>query len=139
MPERKIYQLKASGSKFVFLTARPYILKEYSDLIDNIIDFKKHNLPRRVFMDLKDIFQPLHSSESELEIARVDANGNFKELDQLIERLRVLYRDKEEDIKNFFNAVILQHTKWKSKDSKKNTRAAARNWQADIIELSDFL
>ena len=139
--ERQIYQMEADKHKFTMFTARPYMLEEYSQLIENIRKLKKIQVPRRLFMDLKDIFHPPRATDSQIEKARVDKNGEFIALRDLIARLCTLYGREEKKIKNFFHSDILhgEYPEWKYLDNKGKEKKAIRRWQADLIEIADFI
>ena len=92
-------------------------------------------------MDLKDIFFPLPLEESQ---KRVDKNGEFKELKALIARQCSLYPQKEQDIKRFWGekgveeSTPLKYHSWPAYEKQKKINAF-RQWQADLVELIDFL
>jgi hypothetical protein len=139
--ERRIYQMEADAYKFTMFTARPYMLEEYRQLIETIRKLKKIQVPRRLFMDLKDIFHPPLSANSSIEEARVDKNGAFIGLKELITRLCSLRRNEGKKIMEFFNSNILHnnYAEWKYPDEGGVERKAIRRWQADLIEIADFI
>ena len=138
--ERRIYQMEANQQEYAMFTARPYILEEYTRLIKNIRKLKEMQVPRRLFMDLKDIFHPPFASEMKIEEARVDRVGEFIALRELINRLCTLYGKEEKEIEDFFDSNILngKYSRWKNPDNNGKERDAIRKWQADIIEIADF-
>jgi hypothetical protein len=145
--ERQVYLMPDEISCTSF-TARPYLIKEFRELIKKISDFKRLNLPRNIFISLKDIFYPfkliyevnIGSQVEERRDRRVDEKGNFIDLEKLINRQITLYKTYEKDIKEFFDSKYIENNlTWRGTYKDKREKDVRRVWQADIIELVDFL
>jgi len=139
--ERQAYSMhhKAPYTHTLF-TARPYLIDEFSTLIDKISEFKKCGLPRNIFMSLKDIFYPFELIHEDVKDLRVDEEGNFVELEKLIKRQIDLNKKHETGIEEFFKEFIEEsNSTWKRSYKDKGEKDARRVWHADIIELVEFL
>jgi hypothetical protein len=122
--------------KHILFTARPYLIAEYSKLLNELELFKrKWDPPRRLFMELKEIFYPM---KIEAQDKRVDKEGRFTRLNSLCNRMRELYRSSDGE---FLNRSMLDERipEWSELDDTREAREAVRTWQADIIELVDFI
>lgn len=133
MKERQIYQ--KPDNSYSFFTARPYRIGEFKIFTDEIRKFKEAALPRRVFMDLKDIFLPAELKKE----GRIDKVGRFLEFENLVNRLGKLHEKKKDAIDGFFRKDFLDPKGWKAKDSAGSDKDTARVWQADIVEIVDFI
>ncbi|MBV6518781.1 MAG: hypothetical protein DCC43_13615 [Candidatus Brocadia sp.] len=145
--ERQVYIMPDRRSYTLF-TARPYLLKEFKTLTDKLSSFKKLNLPKNIFLTLRDIFYPceliyqenIASRPEARRDSRVDENGNFVALEKFITRQASLYKANEKEIKSFFNhEPIKDNPTWSGTYEDKGEQSVRRVWQADIIDLADFL
>lgn len=132
--ERQSYQVEVDDNPYILFTARPYLIDEFKHFIENIRTFKKIEPSRRVFMDLKDIFLPTDNIKLFL-----DENIKFIELENMIKRLQTIDLNNSSEYESFFHNKFLNNEKWQTTNNAGDEIDAFRIWQADIIEIVDFI
>lgn len=133
LPERLAY-LADEPQEYHLVTARPYLLEEFKNVLKKLQKFHELGLPKGVVMALKDIFRP-----GKLDSSRVDSQGGFIELERLIARQESL-RHGNTGIRKVFE-LTLAEDKWKYPDHENpdTPRDARRNWQGDMVEIVNFV
>lgn len=133
LPERRAYLADQPG-KYYLPTARPYLPSEFEKLVKRLMKFNKEELPRGVMMALKEIFV-----SGELDGSRVDDKGKFLKFNSMIKRQIALRPKKEKSINDIFHKQLLMQEEWKAFDADGTERESLRTWQADMVELIDFI
>lgn len=135
--ERKTYTLPDRINHISF-TARPYLISEFQCLLKKIKGFKDINPPNKMFMSLKDIFHPYQFDKDKDQ--RLDDNAEFVELKKLIKRQMDIYPQFRKEIESFFNGGLLENNLyWKGCKDSGDEVDVKRVWEADIVEIVDFI